>query len=83
MSDTILATPAELRAVLLHGIVAVIEGRINVSQANAIVGLSSEVHKSIRQEWDMSVYMSENIEYKRAELIKKSVVLLEGKESND
>jgi hypothetical protein len=48
----------------------VLEGRVNVGQANAIVGLSAELHKSIRQEWDMRVYASENITLHNGKLLK-------------
>lgn len=54
----------------MEAIEAIVEGRMNVSQANAIVGLSGEVHKSIRQEWDMRVYASENITISGGRLIK-------------
>jgi hypothetical protein len=61
MSKNKIGTSSDLRAVLLASIEGVLEGRVNISQANAIVGLSSELHKSIRQEWDMRVYASENL----------------------
>ena len=51
----------DLRGVLFETMVGVLEGRVNVSQANAVVGLSSEAHKSIRQQWDMDVYAEENL----------------------
>ncbi len=41
--------------------VRLVEGDANVSQANALVGLSSEVHKSIRQEFDMLQYASDRL----------------------
>ena len=57
MSDqektTILATPSELRSVLLQTMVNVLEGRVTVAQTNAAIGCSQEFHKSIKQEWDM------------------------------
>jgi hypothetical protein len=40
-----ITSPAEHRSLLLSSIEAVAEGRMNVAQANAIVGLSCEVHK--------------------------------------
>lgn len=52
---------ADLRGALLATIEAVLEGRINVSQANSVAQLSSELHKSIRQEWDMRVYANEHL----------------------
>lgn len=52
-------TPEELRRILLDGIVGVLKGEVNTSQAAAVVGLSAEVHKSVRQEWDMRCYAAE------------------------
>lgn len=49
------------RALLLQAMVAVCDGRMSVPQANALVGLSAEVHKSIRQQWDMLVYAADNL----------------------
>ena len=63
----VIATPARLRGVLLEALVGVLEGRVNVAQANAVAGLSGEVHKSIRQEWEMYQY-SENVSLARARL---------------
>lgn len=48
-----IATPAELRSVLLQTMVNVLEGRTTVAQANSAIGCSVEIHKSIKQEWDM------------------------------
>jgi hypothetical protein len=70
MSENKIGTSSDLRAVLLASIEGVLEGRVNVSQANAIVGLSSELHKSIRQEWDMRIYASENITLSNGKLLK-------------
>lgn len=64
-----LTKSSELRAALLESIAAVMEGRMNVSQANAVVGLSGELHKSIRQDWDMAVYAAENISYDQGRVI--------------
>lgn len=61
MQQNKITSPQEHRALLLASMEAVCEGRINVAQANALVGLSTEVHKSIRQEWDMRVYAAENL----------------------
>jgi len=65
-----ITTPAEHRALLLASIEAVAEGRMNVAQANAIVGLSTEVHKSIKQEWDMRVYAAENLCIENGQVVK-------------
>jgi len=51
----------EHRALLLVAMVAVCDGRMSIPQANALVGLSAEVHKSIRQQWDMLLYASDNL----------------------
>ena len=64
-----LVTADDLRGALLASIEAVLEGRINVGQANAVVGLSCELHKSIRQEWDMRVYANENLCLARGQVI--------------
>jgi tRNA U34 5-methylaminomethyl-2-thiouridine-forming methyltransferase MnmC len=65
-----ITSPAEHRSLLLSSIEAVAEGRMNVAQANAIVGLSCEVHKSIRQEWDMRVYAAENLSLEAGKAVK-------------
>jgi len=65
-----IGSSAELRAVLLAAIEGTLEGRVNVSQANAVVGLSAELHKSIKQEWDMRVFASENLTLANGELVK-------------
>ena len=69
-----LKTAADLRAVLLESLEAVLEGRLSVPMANAIVGLAGQMHSSIRQEWDMRVYAAENFSYRHGEVIK----LIEG-----
>jgi hypothetical protein len=56
-----LVTGSDLRGALLATIEAVLEGRVNVSQANAVAQLSGELHKSLRQEWDMRVYANEHL----------------------
>lgn len=48
----------------------VLEGRVNVAQANAVVGLSGELHKSIRQEWDMRVYANEHLTLDAGQVIR-------------
>lgn len=42
--------PSDLRAILVAAIGGVIDGRINVKQANSIASLSCEIHKSLRLE---------------------------------
>ena len=70
MSSNKITSPTEHRALLLSAMEAVCEGRLNVSQANALVGLSGEVHKSIRQEWDMRVYAAENLTIEQGRVVK-------------
>lgn len=70
MAQNKITTPAEHRALLLSAMEAVCEGRMNVSQANALVGLSGELHKSIRQEWDMRVYAAENLTLEHGRVVK-------------
>jgi len=63
-------TPEDHRALLLAAMQAICEGRLNVSQANALVGLSAEVHKNLRQEWDMRVYAAENLTLEHGQVVK-------------
>ena len=70
MAQNKITTPAEHRALLLSAMEAVCEGRMNVSQANALVGLSGKLHKSIRQEWDMRVYAAENLTLEHGRVVK-------------
>lgn len=55
-------SPAELRAILLQCMEHLIEGKMSVNQANAIASLSAEAHKSIRQQWDMTLELVNNPE---------------------
>lgn len=70
MGERKLINANDLRGALLASIEAVLEGRLSVPQANAVVGLSSELHKSIRQEWDMRVYANENLNLEAGYVIK-------------
>ena len=74
MKNRKIVNAQDLRGALLASIEGVLEGRVNVSQANAIASLSGELHKSIRQEWDMRVYANENLTLDSSHVIK----LLEG-----
>lgn len=73
-----ITTPNDLRRALMETIAGVIDGKLPVAHANAVVGLCQEVHKSIQQEWDMRVYATENLA-----LDTHSVVQLIGNESAD
>jgi len=79
MSERKIVTASDLRGMLLASIEAVLEGRINVAQANTVVGLSGELHKSIRQEWDMRVYANENLSLHAGKVIQ----LLTGSDDED
>jgi hypothetical protein len=70
-------TPAEFRALLMSTAVAVLEGRVNVAQANAVVGLSTEVHKSLRQQWDMQCYVAENIAVSGGQVLRLGVTTVD------
>lgn len=70
MSNRKIVNANDLRGALLASIQGVLEGKVNVAQANAITGLSTELHKSIRQEWDMRVYANENLSISSGEVIK-------------
>ena len=66
-----IATPAELRSLLLEAAVSVIEGRLDPARANAVIGLSSEVHKSIKSEYEMRMgYTDENTRIIEGEVVK-------------
>lgn len=65
-----ITTANELRAILLGSIEAVLEGRINVAQANSVIGLSTEVHKSLKQEWEMRCYAADNFRMSDGNVIK-------------
>lgn len=69
MKNRKIVNAADLRGALLATIEGVLEGRVNVSQANAVVGLSGELHKSIRQEWEMRVYANENLNLSNGQVI--------------
>jgi len=70
-----ITSPNELRAVLLSTMEGIIEGKVSVSQGNAIASISQEVHKSIRQEWDMRCFAAENLSIADGKIVN---VLLEG-----
>ena len=55
-------SPAELRSILLQTMTSLLEGKVSVPQANAVAALSTEAHKSIRQQWDMTLHLIENPE---------------------
>lgn len=63
MSDpvSVIRSAEEHRRFLLDLMPRVADGRTNVAQANAIAGLSAEVHKSIKMQWEMEVYAAENL----------------------
>jgi hypothetical protein len=74
MKNRKIVNAQDLRGALLATIEGVLEGRVNVAQANAVAAISTELHKSIRQEWDMRVYANENLSLSHGEVVK----LLEG-----
>ncbi|MBR9682672.1 MAG: hypothetical protein GOV02_03265 [Candidatus Aenigmarchaeota archaeon] len=61
MNDFKITNASDLRGVLAMTIVSVLEGKTNASQANAIANLSSEIHKSVRLEFDMRKYVTSDI----------------------
>ena len=62
----------------------VLEGRVNVSQANAVVGLSTEVHKSIRQEWDMrNEFVDLGVYIEGGNVRRKQLEILDGDRASD
>lgn len=74
MENRKITTANDLRGALLASIEGVLEGRVNVAQANAVASLSGELHKSLKQEWDMRIYANENLTLDSGKVIK----LLEG-----
>ena len=64
-----IVTASDLRGALLGTIEALLEGRINVAQANAAAALSAEVHKSIRQDWDMRLYANEHLQLEAGRVV--------------
>jgi hypothetical protein len=65
-----ISTPEEHRAILLSAMEALLEGRLNVQMANALSGISAEVHKNLKQEWDMRVYAAENLTLEHGQVVK-------------
>jgi hypothetical protein len=70
MKNIKITTPEEHRAILLAAMEALLEGRLNVQMANALSSISAEVHKNLKQEWDMRVYASENLTLSHGQVIK-------------
>jgi len=70
MNTIKITTPEEHRAILLAAMEALLEGRINVQMANALASVSAEVHKNLKQEWDMRVYAAENLTLEHGEVVK-------------
>lgn len=70
MNNNKITSPAEHRALLLAAMEGLLESRVSVPMANALASISSEVHKSIRQEWDMRVYAAENLSLESGKVIK-------------
>lgn len=62
-TKNIITNAEEHRAFLLGMMTRVADGSTSVAQANAVIGLSSEVHKSIRQQWDIAVYAADNLRF--------------------
>lgn len=74
MTKRAIVNASDLRGALLATMQGVLEGRITVAQANSVAQLSGELHKSIRQEWDMRVYANEHLTLEAGRVIE----LLEG-----
>jgi hypothetical protein len=49
---------------------ALLCGKLNVAMANALAGMSGEVHKSLKQEWNMRVFAAENLTLDHGQVIK-------------
>lgn len=70
MSQRKIVTASDLRGVLLATIEGVLEGRVTTSQASQVAQLSAELHKSIRQEWDMRIYAHEHLTIEQGRIVK-------------
>jgi len=70
MSKRKITTAEDLRGALLATIQGLIEGKVTVASANAVVGCSGELHKSLRQEWDMRCYANQNLSISAGEVVK-------------
>lgn len=64
-----ITTANDLRGALLGSIEKLLNNEINIGQANAIVGLSAELHKSIKQEWEMRKEANEIYAMDKSEVI--------------
>ena len=60
--------PEELRSLLIECAKSVVDNRITVQQANAVAGLSAEIHKSIKMEYVGQVISSGHFKIKDGEL---------------
>ena len=50
--------------------VALVNGEISVPEANAIVGMSSEVHKSLKLDWDQQrAYVASNVKLVKGKVV--------------
>lgn len=56
-----ISTPKEHRELLLQAMQNLCDGRLDPQEAQALVGLSGQVHESIAQEWEMRVYAHERL----------------------
>lgn len=70
MNNRKIVTATDLRGVLLATIEGVLEGRVSTTQASQVAQLSAEVHKSIRQEWDMRLYAHEHLTIENGRIVK-------------
>jgi len=70
MSNAKVTTPAEHRALLLRTMEGILEGKVSVPMANALASVSAEVHKNLKQEWEMRCYASENLTFEHGNIVK-------------
>ena len=74
-----IANASDLRGLLGMTICGILEGRVSVPQGNCVAALSGEVHKSIRQEFDMRCYVAEGLTYEQGVIVRP---ILEGKKDD-
>ena len=70
MSEQINCTASNVQHLLLQSALAVVEGKLTAKEANAIAGLTAEIHKSIKLEL-VGKLMNDNLRIEQAvEVIK-------------
>lgn len=61
LRKTVIDGPEKHRTLLFLCMEKVVTGELSVAQANAVAGLSAEVHKSLAQQFENQIYVYENM----------------------